>query len=124
MYLFSAIIKILPIILQRMKIVGFLLAFYLILLSVIPCCALDNCTEDEPALSSPPEQKANQEKEDDSCDNCSPFFNCAGCATATIAFEPVSMEIIPIKTSSVYTGYIQTAVSEIEYDFWQPPRLG
>lgn len=121
-YIFFAIIKILPIILQRMKIVGFLLAIYLIFLSAIPCCAYDNCANDKADLSAGTEQTANhQEKED--CNNCSPFFNCAGCATATISFEPVLFEIFPINTTSVYTGYLLTAFSTVEYDFWQPPKL-
>ena len=107
-----------------MKLIGYILAVYLILLSAIPCCALDNCADDKTALSNQLEQKTSQEKEDDGCDNCSPFFNCEGCATATIAFEPASLEIFPIKISSVYTGYIQTAISGVEYDFWQPPKFG
>lgn len=107
-----------------MKIVGFLLAFYLILLSAIPCCALDNCADDKTDLSVNKELASNQEEENGDCNNCSPFFSCEGCATATIAFEPTSLEIFPIKISSVYTGYVQTAISEVEYDFWQPPKFG
>lgn len=107
-----------------MKIVGFLLAFYLILLSAIPCCAFDNCSDDKTALYVTGEQDSNHEKEDGDCDNCSPFFNCEGCATATIAFEPASLEFFPIISSSVYTGFIQLALPGVEYDFWQPPKLG
>ena len=107
-----------------MKIVGFLLAFYLILLSAIPCCAYDNCAEDKADLSAGTEQTANHQEKEDDCNNCSPFFNCAACATATISFEPVLFEIFPINTTSVYTGYLQSAISTVEYDFWQPPKLG
>lgn len=107
-----------------MKIVGFLLAFYLILLSAIPCCAFDNCADDKASLIAPGDQDTNQEENDRDCDNCSPFFNCEGCATATIDFEPASLEIFPLNTSSVYTGIIQTLLPGVEYDFWQPPKLG
>lgn len=107
-----------------MKIVGIFLACYLILLSAIPCCAVDYCTDDKTDLAGGTEQADNHPEEDGDCDNCSPFFNCEGCATATIAVEPASLEIIPIISSSVYTGFIQLALPGVEYDFWQPPKLG
>lgn len=100
-----------------MKIVGFILAFYLILLSAVPCCAFDVCPNDKT------EQATDHENGEEDCGNCSPFFSCEGCATATIAFEPTAFEIIPITNSSVYTGYIQKTLPGVEYDFWQPPKL-
>ena len=101
-----------------MKFCGFILAFYIILLATIPCCAFDSCPDEKTA------QSTNHQPGDEDCGNCSPFFNCEGCATATIAFEPAQLEITAIKIPSVYTTYIQTALPSVEYDFWQPPKLG
>lgn len=106
-----------------MKLSGYILAFYLILLAAIPCCAFDDCPDDKMDLSAGTEQPANHETGDEDCGSCSPFFSCEGCATATIAFEPIAFEIIPIKISSVHTAYLQTALPSVEYDFWQPPKL-
>ncbi len=112
-----------------MKFVGYILAFYLLLLSAVPCCAFDDCPDDKIGLTTGAEQTANHgdepaspsDKED--CGSCSPFFSCEGCATATIAFEPTAIAISPIKIPSVYTAYIETALPSVEYDFWQPPKL-
>ncbi|HWR32421.1 MAG TPA: DUF6660 family protein, partial [Chitinophagaceae bacterium] len=63
-----------------MKTYGYILAFYIILLAVAPCCVFDNCPDDKT------EQAKNHDQGDDDCGGCSPFFNCEGCATATIAY--------------------------------------
>ena len=105
-----------------MKIAGYILAVYVVLLAVVPCCTFDDCPDDMTATHN--EQDPDQGKGDGDCGNCSPFFNCGGCATATIAAEPARIEIASLKILSVYTLYIQTALPRIEYDFWQPPKLG
>ncbi|MBC7874893.1 MAG: hypothetical protein H7Y01_12900 [Ferruginibacter sp.] len=106
-----------------MKLTGYILAIYLLLLAAIPCCAFDDCPEDEMNQSPATEQAAGQESEDEDCGTCSPFFSCEGCATATIAFEPPQLEIAAFKITSVYTNYIQTALPTIDYEFWQPPKI-
>ena len=100
-----------------MKIAGYILAFYLILLAAVPCCAFDDCPDDKIELA------AEHESGDEDCGSCSPFFSCEGCATATIAYDPAPLEITAIRISPVYTTYIQIALPTIGYDFWQPPRL-
>ena len=105
-----------------MKCVSYILAFYLILLSVIPCCAFDNCPDDKPEHKIA-EQKTNHQ-ENEYCGNCSPFFSCEGCATATIAFSPLNFQVPFIQQRSVYAMYIQSLLPHIDYDVWQPPRLG
>jgi hypothetical protein len=101
-----------------MKWPGYILSFYLILLSVMPCCAFDDCPDDKTELA------ASHENGDDDCGNCSPFFSCEGCATATISFEPAAFEMMPLENSPVYTSYIQSPLPSVDYDFWQPPKLG
>ncbi len=101
-----------------MKFTGFILAFYLILLSAVPCCAFDDCPDDKTELTT------NHESGDEDCGNCSPFFSCEGCATATVAFESVQFDVPAMQVISVFTGYKQTSLPQIDYDFWQPPKLG
>ncbi len=101
-----------------MKIAGYILSVYLVLLAAIPCCAFDNCPDDKT------EQASSHENGDKDCGNCSPFFNCEGCATATVAYDPVPLGINAITIASVYTDYIQTALPQVDYDFWQPPKIG
>ena len=104
--------------LQPMKWMGYILAFYVIMLATVPCCAVDNCPEEKTGKTT------NHQPGDEDCGNCSPFFNCEGCATATIAFEPLAIGIAPIKEVVVYTNYLQTSLPTVNYDFWQPPQLG
>jgi hypothetical protein len=99
-----------------MKLAGLILAFYLILLAAVPCCAFDNCSDDKM------EQTDNHEKGDNDCGNCSPFFSCEGCASATISYHPVQIGIPAIQILSVYASYLQLSLPRAEYDFWQPPR--
>ncbi|MEO7984487.1 MAG: DUF6660 family protein [Bacteroidota bacterium] len=101
-----------------MKLTGYILAFYLILLAAIPCCAFDNCPDDKAGTT------ADHENGDSDCGNCSPFFNCEGCATATITNELPPFEMAAIINLQVYTIYIQTQLPQVDYDFWQPPRIG
>lgn len=100
-----------------MKTAGYLLAFYLILLAAVPCCAFDDRPDDKTELA------AEHESNDGDCGTCSPFFSCEGCATASISNDPAPFEIHAIKVAAVFTCYIQTALPSIEFDFWQPPRL-
>jgi len=101
-----------------MRICGYILAFYIILLATVPCCAMDNCNDDQTA------QTSDHGKDNEDCQNCSPFFNCEGCATATIVYQPFHFEFITLQVSPVYTVYQQTSLPEADIDFWQPPKLG
>jgi len=100
-----------------MKLFGYILAFYLLLLSAVPCCAIDKCADDQMEQNT----AAGEPKD---CGSCSPFFSCEGCAAASISFEPACFHIPAVKVSPVYTDYTQKALPHIPYDFWQPPRIG
>ena len=101
-----------------MKLVGYILAFYLVLLSGVPCCSFDQCSDDQL------EQSASHEQGDEDCGNCSPFFSCEGCAAATTDYQPLTIGIPAIQTSSVYTSYLQLSLPRVHYEFWQPPKIG
>jgi hypothetical protein len=100
------------------KLLSYILACYLLLLSVVPCCVFDDCPDDKI------EQSSNHENGDDDCGNCSPFFSCEGCAAATIFYQPVEFDFSSQLVLSVHTNYLQAPLSQIEYDFWQPPKVG
>jgi hypothetical protein len=101
-----------------MKICGYILAFYLILLTAVPCCAVDNCPDDKIA------QTEQHENGDDDCGSCSPFFSCEGCSGASVAYQPVQFEFICYLSSPNYTSYQEMSLSEVQLKFWQPPKLG
>ena len=101
-----------------MKFTSFILAFYLILLSAVPCCAFDDCPDDKTELA------ANHENGDEDCGNCSPFFSCEGCAIAAIVYHLAQFESSSLQVSPVYSAYMQLSLPQFDYDFWQPPKLG
>ncbi|MGQ0740323.1 MAG: DUF6660 family protein [Bacteroidota bacterium] len=101
-----------------MKVCGYILAFCIILLAAVPCCSFDDCPDDKT------EQTTSHENGDNECGTCSPFFSCEGCAAATIACEPAPFTLDPLRQKPVYTTYLQSSLPQVDYDFWQPPKLG
>jgi len=81
---------------------------------------VDDCREEKNVS----QQASNHQNGDEDCGNCSPFFSCEGCAHVSATFDPISFSIISLTTKSVYTGFICPYISEIQFDFWQPPKLG
>jgi hypothetical protein len=107
-----------------MKFIHFIFSFYLLVLSAIPCCAFDDCSSDKSEEPAGIERSKNHKEENKGCSNCSPFFNCEGCVAATTIFEPVEFTLSFFQPLPDYTGYIQMSLPRIDYDFWQPPKLG
>lgn len=101
-----------------MKLTGLFIAVYILILATIPCCAIDNCPGEKAG------QSAHHEKGDEDCGNCSPFFNCEGCAAVSIAYEPFCFEFPSAKQSHVYGQYPVSAPRQLKFDFWQPPKTG
>jgi len=81
---------------------------------------VDDCRDDKTV----PQQESNHQNGDEDCGNCSPFFSCEGCAHVAATIEPISFNIISSPIMAVYTGFIYPFIPEIQYDFWQPPKLG
>ncbi len=101
-----------------MKFFGYILSFYLILLATVPCCAIDHCNDNKTG------QATDHKEEDKDCGNCSPFFNCEGCATATIIYQPVQFDFRVAVVSPVYPFYQHPSLTDADIDFWQPPKIG
>jgi hypothetical protein len=101
-----------------MKVFAFILSAYLFFLFAIPCCSFDNCPKEKAT------QQTNHEESDGDCGNCSPFFTCTGCSGVAVAFENNQIEITAAFISHQYTGFILSAIPDVHYDFWQPPKLG
>jgi hypothetical protein len=104
-----------------MKLVHYILAAYLILLAAVPCCAFDDCPDDKTTIA----HTADHERgDDDDCGNCSPFFNCEGCASVTINVQSISFAVPAPQQKRVYARFIPSMIPDAHYDFWQPPRAG
>ena len=100
-----------------MKVFAFILSAYLLFLFAVPCCTFDNCSEEKKS------QETNHENNNGDCGNCSPFFTCTGCSGFTVSAENNYPEIVSSFSVHQYAGYIVSAIPEVHYDFWQPPKL-
>lgn len=105
-----------------MKLAGYLFAFYLLLLSGIPCDATDNCCMgDETAMSIHVKDTCDEEDRE-SCP-CSPLFACGASSGAIIPSQRILPEK-PICQSSVqqFPYHSQALADHIPF-IWQPPRI-
>jgi hypothetical protein len=101
-----------------MKLLKYILAFYLILLSVVPCCAFDRCPDDKAES----QQNAGHDDDNDR-GSCSPFFNCEGCASVTFHVQSISFMAFNPGIKRVYAAFISPLIPDAHYDFWRPPQL-
>jgi hypothetical protein len=111
-----------------MKIVAFILSFYLLFLAIEPglkamslseseqsgCCSDSSC---EPIEKKQPEKRG--------CDDnqgCNPFQSCKTCTAFTSAV--VCLNFIPnIVFSKLHTEKQDKVPPQITIDFWHPPKI-
>jgi hypothetical protein len=110
------------VVLQKMNLLKYILTFYLLLLSVVPCCAFDSCPDDKAEAAR--ETGRHKSGDEDNCGNCSPFFNCESCASVTINSDIIYHTAPVPEEKRVYTDFIPPLIPDVHYDFWQPPKLG
>ena len=101
-----------------MKLAHYILAGYLILLAAVPCCAFDDCPDDQKIANN--KTIPNDSKKD--CGACSPFFHCEKCASATIKADDVQMDYVRSIILSIYSEFIPSRLKTVYYEFWKPPR--
>ena len=101
-----------------MKIGGLLLALFVILLSIIPCCSLEGCEEEA-------EEKHSRQEIPGGCeDSCSPFLNCNGCTGFTIQEIPQETTLpLNIPLGKIASYHRQWFPGGIVKAIWQPPQL-
>jgi len=103
---------------ETVKIFTFIFAFYILLLSTVPCCAVDNCNE-------PTEQSNsnNTHKHDDDCKNCSPFALCGNCVGFTITTKYNQLDTPKLLTDTDFPQYTQLYFPQYISSFWKPPKI-
>jgi hypothetical protein len=98
-----------------------MLSVYVIMLSIKPCCADNDCQGKELSKKELAGKSPIKEKE---CSGCSPFFTCGSCVGFVIS-RPLILDLkltaeIPVK---IYARYQQPNVQEVSLSIWQPPQL-
>jgi len=104
-----------------MKIIAFVIACLVLVLSVMPCA--DEISIEARNNESTEITKAAHQHEDNHQDECSPFCQCACCAGLSIHHTKPSLVAIPFFSNSDATGFLPANTVGISFSIWQPPRL-
>lgn len=103
-----------------LKIFAFIFCVYILVLSAVPCCAVDECNEEIPQQSHAADTGG---QDDNGWDNCSPFSQCGNCAGFTFQTGNGLLSATPALVQQKFTGYIQLYFPQYTASFWQPPRI-
>jgi hypothetical protein len=99
------------------KIFAFIFSFYILFLSTVPCCALDNCKDET-------QQASNKHEHSEGCKNCSPFNQCGNCAGFVFSLNTFQINKPKQLIRQTFSNSIQSSLPLFSSSFWQPPRLG
>lgn len=100
------------------KYLSFILAFYVLLLSVAPNLVEDKCFNEQTT-----EQGQNQQDDQDCSDCCSPFMGCHTCNGFTLSVTSFSVQSFLIYSDLKVSLYDENFVSEFFSSIWQPPKI-
>ncbi len=100
---------------HRMKKIAYVLAFYILLSSVIPCSLFDNCEKEYTgqATASLPEND---------CKDCSPFSICSIGHGFTINNENFLADLVVILFTVVHRDVDHTEKPGYYFTYFQPPE--
>lgn len=109
----------------RMRIIAFILAMTVMVLSLMPCADLDEMRLAEQHRQEVAHQAPCRHDADPLRDLCSPFCHCTCCAAITVPHSVVKLPtpIHPQPETLVFTGYTQDRLLSVSLPVWQPPQL-
>jgi hypothetical protein len=104
-----------------MKWFGLFMAFYMLMLSAMPCSDDTDCESDINNAGTELTQQDKQHTEHE--ENCSPFCICTCCATSAI-HVPVVLKHKRYFQHRIEIGYLSEHLYNADpASIWQPPRL-
>ncbi len=103
----------------QMKIFAYILSFYILVLTAIPCIDIP---QDNTLLKIEQSQKATDNHQNES-DNCSPFWPCNCCIPPVISQAyTLQFDCYPFSQKH-FPEYKSAFVSSVYTAIWQPPKL-
>ena len=102
-----------------MKFFAFLFSFYILLLSIVPCCAPGNCQDDAQLT-----QQADNRQPNNDCQNCSPFNQCGNCVGFTLMATFFAVDSPLHLLQPAFPLPVQFSFAQYISSFWQPPKSG
>ena len=101
---------------QTLKFTSIFLIVYILTLSFIPCDDIHNFNGTDI-----PGQTSISHFSD--IDHCSPFCTCNCCHVFSLVSHKVILPSIRVIHSTVKCSYFLPSIEEVEFTFWQPPKI-
>ncbi len=101
-----------------MKTLVILLGMTCFLVSVYPCCIIDECENDSVEVKNQNKQESNE------CESCSPFISCGVCVgfVQNHLKQSVPNILLPVKLENSFAFYFNYLGTEYAEQLWQPPK--
>ena len=106
-----------------MKVFTFLMAIYILVLSLVPCGDMHNDCNDTTTKT---ELSQNHDHQQDKDDNCSPLCTCSCCSASIVALDFKQVQLKkPAEFSITQKLSIRnfSFVSNFYGNIWQPPKI-
>ena len=106
-----------------MRIFALIFSFYILVLSVVPCCAF--CGGDDGAGSAvTAKESQDRQGDEDGCKNCSPFTLCGHCVGFTATARFAKVELVVLRRRVAWREMKSMYCFSYSASSWQPPRVG
>ncbi|WP_379091392.1 hypothetical protein [Pedobacter sp. UC225_65] len=107
-----------------MKSIALLLSIIVLVLTTVPCCALEERDTHAHQKEQKQEQhQCSEQQKDECCKDCSPFYVCGTCIGFTPTAQPLFVFTVSVKPVQHHTFYLPIELSPIYTLIWQPPKL-
>lgn len=118
-YLLDSIYKYL--VLRSMKLAGFIISFWLLFLSFLPCGDRQDCNI-KSTITISANSGHNDHKHE--TEHCTPFCTCSCCTSLTVQ-RVAFLQVIekPVFEKINYAIYQAPSCSNVSYAIWQPPKI-
>jgi hypothetical protein len=103
-----------------MKWFVYLFSFFILLLSVIPCNAEDDCCKDEINNTTVPNKQG--EADHKPVCPCSPFFACSTCLGVVVPSIYTIVPEITVPVTNLQYFYSDQPLCDYPPSIWQPPQ--
>ncbi|HTI93711.1 MAG TPA: DUF6660 family protein [Puia sp.] len=106
-----------------MRIFALIFSFYILSLSVVPCCVF--CGGDDGVGSAITAKDSKDRRGDeDGCKNCSPFTLCGHCVGFTVTARFAKVERVVFGHRVDWRETTPSYFFSYSASCWQPPRVG
>lgn len=107
--------------LPPMKLIAFIMALLVLVLSLLPC--VDNTFAMKADKAKTELTNSTHQQDEPHEDACSPFCICSCCAGFSIFYPFAKIEIAALAHKPAYTSFLAAQVFEVSLPIWQPPQL-